>query len=115
MTNVNKLGVNLDIIGTESVMEIGADLTIMINGSRNHVTIGITAYATETEWPTNGTGSELEYKRVGQELRPHMRSSSSIIILAFLLPCLQLSLCFQSERVVSCIRSTAVGLQRPRL
>ena len=103
MTNVNELGANLDIIGTESVTEIGADLTIMVNRLRNRVTTRITAYAMETEWPTNIIESRLEYKRAGQELSPHTRSGSSIFILAFLLSCLQLSLCFQSERVMSCI------------
>ena len=108
VTNVNELGANLDIIETESVMEIGAILTITVNGSRNRKTIGITACATETEWLANGTESRLEYKRASQELKSHTHSSSSIFILSFLLSCLQLSLCFQSERLVSCI---CLGLQ----
>ena len=109
MTNVNELGANLDIIKIESITEIRVDLTITINGSRNRVTTRIMACATETEWPANEIESGLEYKKAGQELRPHRRFGSSIFILAFLLSYLQLSLCFQSERVVSCI---CLGLQQ---
>ena len=43
---------NPDIIGTESVMEDGSDLTVMVNESRNRLTTRITTHAMER----NGRG-----------------------------------------------------------
>ena len=60
MTNVNELGANLDIIKTESITEIGSYLTVMVNGSRNHITIGMTVHATE-----NGMASERNRIQTG--------------------------------------------------
>ena len=81
---MNVLGSNPDIIRTKTVIENRTDLTVTVNRSRNCATTRITACAIERNGHEMFIEFGLRYKRASQELRPHTRSSSSIIFSCFL-------------------------------
>ena len=83
----------LDIITIESVTNDRSDLTVMVNGSRNRVTTGTMALATEWKRPGNNYRSGLGYKRAGQE--PLL---SLALWLLHMLSCLLLVLSYVLER-----------------
>ena len=74
-------------------MDDRLDLTVMVNGSRNRITIGTMVLATERKWLGNGYKSGLGYKRASQESQ-----TSLVLWLLYMLFCFLIVLPYVLEK-----------------